>query len=201
MSLPPENVAVGLSASPRRRCAGGRGVAVEPEPVGLELADHVGELFEQPVGVAAADVGEVGLRVGLAVRPDAEPVGVGLHERRVADRHLDRADVEDRLGPGLVALLDVGAEVPLGLLHLLRRVQRRRRADGVPPAQGVEDDHVVTGLQELGRHRRAAGQVADPEVGAGPLRDRPGRDRLGDRPGREARDPSSGFETSPATGR
>ena len=85
-----------------------RSVSIKPEPVRFELANDICESLEERVGISAADVGEVRGRVGLAVRSDAEPVRVSFDERRVADRHLDRTDVEDRLGAGLVALFGVG---------------------------------------------------------------------------------------------
>jgi hypothetical protein len=68
---------------------------------------YIGDLLERPIGVAAADVGEVGHRIGLAVGIDAEPIRVGLDEDRIAGRDLDRSEIEDRFGPGRVASPDV----------------------------------------------------------------------------------------------
>ena len=154
-------------------CRCKRGVAVEPVAVDLEGSGHVRQLLEQPVGIAAADVGEVGHGVGLAVGADAQPVGMGLDEGRVSDGHLHGADVEDGLGTGLMAPLDVRSHVLFGLFDALGRVERGRRPDDVPPAQRVERHHVVAGLHEGLGHRQAAGQVADPEMRADPFGDRP----------------------------
>ena len=78
------------------------------------------ELAEQPVGVAAADIGEVRLGVGLAVGIDPEPVRVGRDELRAEEGNLNRPDIEDGLGPRAMDEVDELAKVEVGLLHLLR---------------------------------------------------------------------------------
>ena len=164
----------------------GRGVAVEPEAVGLELARHVGQLRKQPVGVAAADVGEVGRVSGLPSGNVRSQSGWALHEGSLPDGHLHGADVENRLGPGGVAALDVRSQIAFGLLDPLGRIERSRRADDLPPAQRVERDHVVAGLDERLGHRQAARQMADPPVRPSPLRNRPSRPSQRNRPRRQA---------------
>src|SRR5262245_18376573 len=139
----------------------GRRITVEPISICLEFASNVGQLFAQPVGVPATDVGEIGRWIWPSVRPDAQPSRVRFDKDLIAGGYLHRPDVNNGLATRGMAAIHERVKVLFSFRNSLGRVQTGGWSDNFPTPQCIECNDFVTLLDELLCHRQTAWQMTN----------------------------------------